>query len=81
MCLHLVSTPIGNLSDITLRALEVMKQADLILCEDTRHSQKLLNHYSIKKPTASYHKFNEQSQIERLIEKLQAGMNLCLIRS
>lgn len=77
--LYLVSTPIGNLSDISFRAIETLKNCDLILCEDTRHSQKLLNHYEIKKPTLSYHKFNEQSQAQKIIEKLQAGLSICVI--
>lgn len=77
--LYLVSTPIGNLSDLSLRALETLKNADLILCEDTRHSLKLLNHYEIKKPLESYHKFNEKSKIQSLLERLTAGLSICLI--
>lgn len=77
--LFLVATPIGNLADISLRALEVLKSADLILCEDTRHSLKLLNHYEISKPLKSYHKFNEQSQVEGLLEFLQEGKSVCMI--
>ena len=60
--LYIVSTPIGNLEDITLRALAVLKRSDIILCEDTRHSLKLLNHYKIKKLVA-YHKFNEKTNL------------------
>ena len=56
--LYIVSTPIGNLDDITMRAVEVLKNSDIILCEDTRHSLKLLNHLNIKKKLISYHKFN-----------------------
>lgn len=77
--LILVATPIGNLGDISLRALETLKSADLILCEDTRHSQKLLHHYQIKKPLQSYHKFNEQKKTEELLQILKSGKTICLI--
>lgn len=77
--LFLVPTPIGNLKDITLRALEVLNEADLIAAEDTRQSLKLLNHYKIKKPLISYHKFNEQVKCEDLIEKLRKGKNIALV--
>ena len=68
--LYIVSTPIGNLDDITLRALEVLKNSDIILCEDTRRSIKLLNHYKIKKKLISYHKFNEKKQLQILLNIL-----------
>ena len=65
--LILIPTPIGNLDDITLRAIECIKDADLILCEDTRRSLKLMNHLEIKKPLKSFHKFNEHSKVEKVI--------------
>lgn len=77
--LYLVSTPIGNLSDITLRAIETLKACDLILCEDTRHSIKLLSHYQIQRPLESYHKFNEQKKTEQLIYSLKEGKKIALI--
>ena len=77
--LYIVSTPIGNLEDITLRALEVLKKSDIILCEDTRRSVKLLNHYKIKKKLISYHKFNEKKQLINIIEYLNEGKILSLI--
>ncbi len=77
--LYIVSTPIGNLDDITLRSLEVLKKSDIILCEDTRRSLKLLNHYKIKKKLLSYHKFNEQKELQKIIEYLKEGRILSLI--
>jgi len=77
--LYIVSTPIGNLNDITLRSLEVLKKSDIILCEDTRRSLKLLNHYKIKKKLISYHKFNEQKELKKIIEYLNEGKILSLI--
>ncbi len=77
--LYLVPTPIGNLKDITLRALEVLKEADLILAEDTRQSLKLLNHYHIKKPLMSYHQHNEREKSSSIAERLQRGENIALI--
>ena len=77
--LYCVATPIGNLGDITLRALEVLKKCDLILCEDTRVSKKLLNHFNIKKLLISYHKFNEREKIKEIIEKLKQDKIICLI--
>jgi len=77
--LYIVSTPIGNLNDITFRAIEVLKKSDIILCEDTRHSIKLLNHYKIKKKLVSYHKFNETKQVLKIIEYINQGKILSLI--
>ena len=77
--LYIVSTPIGNLDDITLRSLEVLKKSDIILCEDTRRSLKLLNHYKIKKKLVSFHKFNEQKELQKVIEYLNEGKILSLI--
>ena len=77
--LYIVSTPIGNLDDITLRALEVLKKSDIILCEDTRHSLKLLSYYKIKKKLISYHKFNEKKQIANIIEYFKEGKILSLV--
>ena len=71
--LYLVPTPIGNLKDITLRALEVLKESDIIAAEDTRQTLKLLNHFEIKKPLISYHKFNEQSKGNEIIDLLREG--------
>ena len=77
--LYIVSTPIGNLDDITLRAINVLKKTDIILCEDTRRTLKLLNHFKIKKKLISYHKFNEKKQIASIIEYLNQGKILSLI--
>ena len=77
--LYIVSTPIGNLDDITFRALEVLKNSDIILCEDTRRSMKLLNHYKIKKKLIPYHKFNEKKQLSNIIEYFNEGKILSLI--
>ena len=77
--LYIVSTPIGNLDDITLRALEVLKKSDIILCEDTRRSIKLLNHYKIKKKLISYHKFNEKKKLTNIIQQFNEGKILSLI--
>ena len=71
--LYLVATPIGNLEDITLRALRVLRLADKVACEDTRQTQKLLSHFDIHKPTVSYHLFNEAARSEELIAELAAG--------
>ena len=77
--LYVVSTPIGNLNDITLRALEVLKNSDIILCEDTRRSIKLLNHFKIKKKLISFHKYNEKKQLANIIKHFNQGKILSLI--
>ena len=77
--LYLVPTPIGNLKDITLRALEVLKSVDEIAAEDTRQSLKLLNHFEIKKPLFSYHQHNEQGKSEQIINKLEDGISIALV--
>lgn len=77
--LYLVPTPIGNLGDITLRALEILKSVDLILAEDTRTSGKLLKHYSISKPLQSFHNFNEHKIVSWLVERLAKGESMALI--
>ena len=77
--LYIVSTPIGNLDDITLRAIQVLKKSDIILCEDTRRSSKLLNHLKIKKQLISYHKFNEKKQLNNIIDHINRGKILSLI--
>ncbi len=78
-CLYIVSTPIGNLDDITLRAINLLKNSDIILCEDTRRSLKLLNHLKIKKKLISFHKFNERKKISIIIEYIKQGKILSLI--
>ena len=77
--LYLVPTPIGNLGDITFRAVEVLKEADLLLAEDTRKSAILLKHLKISKPVHSHHKFNEHRSIESLVQRLQEGSTMALI--
>jgi len=78
-CLYVVSTPIGNLNDITLRAIDALRNSDLILCEDTRRSIKLLNHLKIKKKLISYHKFNEKKQTNSIIQHINQGKILSII--
>ncbi|MGA9511215.1 MAG: 16S rRNA (cytidine(1402)-2'-O)-methyltransferase [Candidatus Sulfotelmatobacter sp.] len=77
--LYLVATPIGNLEDITLRALRVLKEADVIACEDTRQTQKLLNHYGITTRTVSYHEHNEMTRAAELVKDLQEGTSVALV--
>lgn len=77
--LYLVGTPIGNLEDITLRALRVLKEADVIACEDTRQTQKLLNHYDIQTKTISYHEHNELTRAAELVMRLEQGQNIALV--
>ncbi len=78
-CLYLVATPIGNLEDITLRALRVLKEADLIACEDTRQTQKLLQHYGIHKELISYHAHNELTRAPELVIQLEEGAQVALV--
>src|SRR5689334_15383715 len=77
--LYVVATPIGNLEDITYRAVRVLGEADLIACEDTRHTRKLLEHYGIRKPTISYHEHNEGERSEELARRLLAGESVALV--
>jgi 16S rRNA (cytidine1402-2'-O)-methyltransferase len=77
--LYLVPTPLGNLKDITLRSLEVLQQVDVILCEDTRTSSRLLNHYHIQKPVSPYHQHNEHKIVSHIVDQLRAGKTMALI--
>lgn len=77
--LYLVPTPIGNLEDITLRAIRILKEVDLILAEDTRTSRPLLNHFEIKTPLQAHHLFNEHEQVERVVEEIKFGKSIALI--
>src|SRR5260221_1150532 len=77
--LYLVGTPIGNLEDITLRALRVLKEVDVIACEDTRQTQKLLNHYAITTRTTSYHEHNEMTRSAELVKEMQEGASVALV--
>jgi len=78
-CLYLVGTPIGNLEDITLRALRILREADHIAAEDTRHTQKLLNHYEISRPLVSYHEHNEMTRAPELLIALEQGAKIALV--
>lgn len=76
---YFVGTPIGNLGDITVRALETLREVDFIACEDTRHSKILLNHYEISKPTFSYHKFNEKTSASKIVDLVRQGKSVAVI--
>jgi 16S rRNA (cytidine1402-2'-O)-methyltransferase len=78
-CLYLVGTPIGNLEDITLRALRILKEVNQIACEDTRHTQKLITHYDIHKPLVSYHEHNESTRAAELLAALEQGAKIALV--
>lgn len=78
-CLYLVGTPIGNLEDITLRAVRTLQEVDQIACEDTRHTAKLLNHYQIEKPLVSYHEHNEMTRAPELVVALEQGAKIALV--
>ena len=77
--LYIIATPIGNLEDITLRALRVIKEVDLILCEDTRHTKRLLDKYEINTPTMSYHQHSKLNKINKIVDLLECGKNLALV--
>ena len=77
--LFVVATPIGNLEDISLRAVRVLREADLIAAEDTRHTAKLLHHYDIRRPTASLHEHNEQEKVPALVDRLRGGARIALV--
>src|SRR5213595_153599 len=77
--LYLVATPIGNLEDITYRAVRLLREADLIACEDTRQTRKLLEHFDIRKPTVSYHEHNELDRTAELVERLKSGETIALV--
>ena len=77
--LYIVATPIGNLDDITIRAIKTLQQVDLIIAEDTRHTLKLLNHLQISKPLISYHRHSEETKIEQIIRELKQGKSIALV--
>ncbi|NGX54620.1 MAG: Ribosomal RNA small subunit methyltransferase I [Chlamydiae bacterium] len=77
--LYLIATPIGNLADITVRGLKTIEECDYLLCEDTRHSRRLLSHYDLRKPLKSYHKFNEAKREEEIIKDLKSGITIGLL--
>ena len=77
--LYVVATPIGNLEDITMRALRVLREADLVACEDTRHTRGLLERYGIRTPTTSYHEHNERERAAELLERLERGETIALV--
>ena len=77
--LYIVATPIGNLEDITQRALRVLGEVDFVACEDTRHTRKLLNHYGINTKTISYHEHNERERAAELLARLQDGANVAIV--
>jgi 16S rRNA (cytidine1402-2'-O)-methyltransferase len=77
--LHIVATPIGNLEDMTQRALRVLREVELIACEDTRHTRKLLNHFGIETKTISYHEYNERERAEEICELLESGKSIAIV--
>jgi len=77
--LYIVATPIGNLEDVSFRAVRILKEVDLILCEDTRQTKKLLDHYSINTPTLSYHQHSRIKKINYIVRQLNQGKNLALV--
>ena len=77
--LFLVATPIGNLEDLTFRAVRTLREVDLIACEDTRHTRRLLDHYNIEKPTISYYEHNESDRSESLVERMLTGANIAVV--
>jgi 16S rRNA (cytidine1402-2'-O)-methyltransferase len=79
MTVFLVATPIGNLDDITLRALRVLKEADLVACEDTRHTRRLLDHFNIRVPTISYHEHNERDRAQQLVARAKHGEKIAIV--